>query len=110
VHSVDIVFRRGAATVSGTVTLNDAARGSVVCLFPEKSNAKPLFQNAGANGSFHYENLPPGDYRIAAVDSLLDVDFSNRAAIKKISSAGSAFSLAPSQNLALSLDLVAVKE
>jgi len=109
-HPIEISVRRGAATLSGTVNLKDATRGAVVCLLPEKSNVKPLFQPAGTNGSFRFENLPPGDYRIAAVDSLLDVDFSNPASLKKISSAASEISLAPSQSLALSLDLTAVEE
>jgi len=107
---IEIVLRRGAATLSGAVNLKDATRGAVVCLFSEKSSAKALFHNAGADGSFRFENLPPGDYRIAAVDSLLDVDFSNPASLKKISSAASEISLAPSQSLALSLDLTAVEE
>ncbi len=107
---IEIVLRRGAATLSGAVNLKDAARGAVVCLFSEKSSAKALFHNAGADGSFRFENLPPGDYRIAAVDSLLDVDFSNPASLKKISSAASEISLSPSQSLALSLDLATVEE
>jgi len=107
---IEIVLRRGAATLSGTVNLKDATRGAVVCLLPEKSNVKPLFQPAAANGSFQFENLPPGDYRIAAVDSLVDVDLSNPASLKKISSAASEISLAPSQSLTLSLDLTAVEE
>jgi len=107
---IEIVLRRGAATLSGTVNLKDATRGAVVCLFSEKSSAKALFHNAGADGSFRFENLPPGDYRIAAVDSLLDVDFSNPASLKKISSAASEISLSPAQSLALSLDLTAVEE
>jgi len=109
-HSIEIVLRRGAATLSGTVNIKDSASGAVVCLFPVKSNAKPLFQNAGGNGSFHFENLPPGEYRVAAVDSFLDVDFANPASLKKISSAGSEVALSPSQALALNLDLVAVRE
>src|SRR6266699_3562656 len=100
---IEIVFRRGAATLSGTVNLKDATRGAVVSLFSEKSSAKALFQNAGADGSFRFENLPPGDYRIAAVDSLLDVDLSNPASLKKISAAASEISLSPAQSLALSL-------
>jgi len=107
---IEIVLRRGAATLSGSVNLKDAARGAVVCLFPEKSNAKPLFQVAGSNGSFRFENLPPGDYRIGAVDSLLDVDFANLATLEKISSAGSGISLSPSQALAVTLDVTAMEE
>jgi len=107
---IEISVRRGAATLSGTVNLKDGARGAVVCLLSGKSSAKPLFQNAGASGSFRFENLPPGDYRIAAVDSFLDIDFSNPATLKKISSAASGISLSPSQALALNLDLVAVED
>jgi hypothetical protein len=109
-HPIEIALRRGAATLSGTVNLKDAARGAVVCLFPEKSNAKPLFAIAGSNGSFRFDNLPPGDYRVAALDSLADADFSTPASLKKISSAGANISLSPSQALALSLNLVAVEE
>jgi hypothetical protein len=109
-HPIEISVRRGAATLSGTINLRDAARGAVVCLFPEKSSVKPLFQVAGSDGSFRFENLPPGDYRIGAVDSLLDVDFANPATLKKISSAGSGISLSPSQALAVTLDLTTVEE
>jgi hypothetical protein len=109
-HPIEIVVRHGAATLSGSVNLKDAARGAVVCLFPEKSSAKPLFQTVGANVSFRFDALSPGDYRIAAVDSLSGVDFANPASLKKISSAGSAISLSPSQSANLTLDLVAVEE
>lgn len=109
-HPIEITVRQGAATVSGTVNFKDAARGAVVCLFPEKPNAKQLIKPARNNGSFQFDGLPPGSYRIAAVDSFLDVDFSNPESLKKISSTGSEISLAPSQALNLTLDLVAVEE
>jgi hypothetical protein len=109
-HPIEIVLRRGAAGLSGTVNLKDATRGAVICLFPGKSNAKPLFAIADNNGSFRFENLPPGDYRVAAIDSLIDADLSNPDSLKKIFSAGTAISLSPSQALSLALDLVTVEE
>jgi len=107
---IEIVLRRGGARLSGTVSLKDAARGAVVCLFPQKFNAKPLFAVASSGGSFDFENLQPGDYRVAALDSLNDADFSNPDTLKKISSAGTGISLSPSQGLSLTLDLITVEE
>lgn len=109
-RSIDIVFARGGAAISGTVNLKDSARGAIVCLIPDKFGSAPLFDTAKGSGSFSFQDLAPGAYRIVAVDALSDVDFTTSEGRRKLASSATAISLAPSQNFQLTLDVTAVKE
>ncbi len=109
-RSIDIVFAKGGAAISGTVNLKDSARGAIVCLIPDKFGSAPLFDTAKGSGRFEFQDLAPGTYRIIAVDALSDVDFSSQEGRRKLASSATAISLTPSENLQLTLDVTAVKE
>ncbi len=108
--TIEIVLRQGAATLSGKVVSKDSSHGAVICLFPPSPRAVRFFQQADADGSFHFDHLAPGSYRIAAVDGLLDLDSSDQELLAKISSHAREFSLVPEQSLSLTLDLTPVEE
>jgi hypothetical protein len=108
--TIDVVVRKGAATLSGTVNMKDAARGALVCLFPSSPRNAPIFDPVDLNGSFKLDHLSPGTYRIVAVDGLTDPDSSNQELIKKLYSASVEISLSPGQSLSLALELSALQE
>jgi len=103
--TVDIVLRKGAATLSGTVPAMDASRGAFICLFPPASSGRPFFEVAGQNGAFKFDHLAPGSYRAAAVDGFIDPDPANQDLLKWLFSAAKEFSLAPEQSLSLALEI-----
>lgn len=109
-RAIDVVFRSGAATISGTVSLKDAAHGAIVCLIPEKFSSPPLFASTSGSGRFKFESLTPGPYRIVALDGFSDVDFKSSEGLKKLASSATAIALSPSQELQLTLDVTPVKE
>jgi len=109
-RSIDIVFRKGAASVSGTVNLKDAAHGAVVCLIPDKFGATPFFDSTSSSGGFMFQDLAPGAYRIVALDGLSDFDFKSQEGLKKLTAAAAPVTLAPAQNLQITLDITSVKE
>ena len=109
-RSIDIVFQKGAASVSGTVNLKGAAQPAIVCLIPEKFGAKPLFNSTSNFGGFVFQYLAPGPYRIIAVDGFSNADFQSPEGLKKLASSATSISLSPAQNLEITLDLTSVKE
>jgi hypothetical protein len=108
--SIDVVFRKGAATLSGAVSMKDSSHSAYVVLFTPGQRQTPLFQSVEMNGSFKFEHLAPGTYRIAAFDGLIDPDSSNQELVKKLSAVAKEVSLVPEQSLFLTLDVGLVGE
>ena len=110
ISPIEVVFRKGAATLSGTVNIASSSHGALVCVIPPSPRKFPLFQIAENDGSFQFLNLSPGTYRIAVVDTLIDPDPGNQELMKKLSSISKEVSLAEGQSVSLTLDVNAVEE
>jgi len=108
--SIEIVLLKGAAAISGTVTMKDVSRAAYVCIFPPSPRTTPVFVLTNLNGGFKLDHIAPGSYRIVAVDGLTDLDPSNQELIKKLSSAAKDISLAPQQSISLALELSSLPE
>jgi Carboxypeptidase regulatory-like domain len=104
-NSIDITFRMGAATLSGTVNSKDISRGALLCIFPPGPRTAPYFVIADLDGRFKRDHLAPGVYRIVAIDGLIDPDLRNQELVKKLSSAATEVTLAPEQSLSLALEI-----
>ncbi|GAC1636596.1 MAG: hypothetical protein NVS9B14_15650 [Candidatus Acidiferrum sp.] len=109
-RSIDIVFRTGAASITGTANLKDASHGAVICLIPEKTGMPPKFEHSSGAVNFTFHDLAPGNYRIIAIDGLSLVDFKNPEDLKKLSSSATEIVISPGQNLQLTLEVVTLRD
>ena len=107
---IDVVFRKGSATLAGTVSMKDSSHSAYVALFTPSQRQTPLFQSVETNASFKFEHLAPGTYRIATFDGLIDPDSSNQELVKKLSGVAKEISLVPEQSVFLTLDVGLVGE
>jgi hypothetical protein len=69
---MELVFSRNAASVAGLVRDKDGnpAPFAMVALWPVSRSELPKASNADGNGRFQWANLPPGDYRVLAWDTV----------------------------------------
>jgi carboxypeptidase family protein len=105
---IEVVLRDDAATLNGRVALGDPPVAAMIVVLSDRR--KPLFLYAGPNGKFTFSALPPGVYRVFAVDSSTNLDYQDSASLAKISSKIQEITLTPKQSASINLELATVEE
>jgi hypothetical protein len=126
---IDIVLRDDAATIDGTVEglpaslggergAADVGRGPAVagaayvyCVPLPDSPGRFAVSGISAEGTFHFQQLPPGAYRVLAFDRQQDeLEYQNAEAMSVYEGKGLVVRLVPGQTEQLRVPLISTKE
>lgn len=110
VQPIEIVMRDDVASLSGNVSSDSQPLSATVMAIPERSSAQPILQPADSNGSFQFAFLPPGAYKILAVDHAEQLEYSNPDVLRKYLSKARDTTLSADQAARIDLELVKVGE
>ena len=107
---IEIVMRDDVASLSGNVSSDNQPLSATVMAIPERSSAQPIMQPADSNGSFQFAFLPPGAYKILAIDHPEQLEYSNPDVLRKYLSKARDTTLSADQAARIDLELVKVGE
>jgi hypothetical protein len=110
VQPIEIVMRDDVASLSGNVSSDNQPLSATVMAIPERSSAQPFLQPADSNGSFQFPFLPPGAYKVLAVDHAEQLEYSNPDVLRKYLSKARDTTLSADQAARIDLELVKVGE
>jgi hypothetical protein len=106
VQPIDIVLRDDFALLSGAVRADGRNAPSLILLIPETSGTEPRFQPTNPDGSFNIEYLAPGNYKILAIDSADNFEYTKPDALQKYLVYARDVTLGPHQSAKIDLDVV----
>jgi len=107
---IEITLRDDFATLNGKVSSNDQPWSATVMAFSEHASTPPRIQPVDQNGAFQLSLLPPGAYKIVAVDHPDRLEYKNPEALRKYLSNARDVNLSPEQSARIDLELVKVGE
>jgi Carboxypeptidase regulatory-like domain len=110
VQPIEIVMRDDAASLSGNVSSVSQPLNATVMAIPERSSAQPILQLTDSNGNFQFAFLPPGAYKILAIDHPEQLEYSNPDVLRKYLSKARETTLSADQAARIDLELVKVGE
>ena len=106
---VEIVLRDDGAMLSGTIRADGQPATGSVLLIPEQTAPSQIRVAAAApGGDFLFDRVPPGDYKVLALDTVSDLEFRNPEVLGSYLSKASRITLEPGQQASLSLERVTV--
>jgi hypothetical protein len=106
IQPIDIVLRDDFALLSGAVRADGRNAPGVVLLIPEASATEPRFHPANPDGSFNIGYLAPGNYKILAIDSTDNFEYTKPDVLQKYLFHARDITLAPNQSAKIDLDVV----
>jgi hypothetical protein len=107
---IEIMLRDDVASLSGNVSLNSQPLSATILAFSEHASAPPRIQPTDPGGGFQLSFLPPGAYKILAVDHPDRLEYANPDALRKYLSKAREVTLSPDQSAKIDLELVKVGE
>jgi len=107
---IDITLRDDVASLSGTVSLENRPRSATILAISEHASAPPRMQPTDAAGGFQFYFLPPGIYRILALDHPDRLEYANPEVLRKYLSKAREVTLSPDQSAKIDLELAKVGE
>jgi hypothetical protein len=106
---LEIVLRDDGAMVSGTIKADGQSVMGSVLLIPEQQSATQIRVMAAApGGDFLFDRVPPGEYKLIALDTVSDVEFRNAEALGPYLSKATRITVEPSQQDNVSVERVTV--
>lgn len=107
---IEIILRDDVASLTGTVSLENQSQKATILVISEHASVPPRIQVADPGGGFLLSFLPPGVYKILAVDSADRLEYANPEALKKYLWKAREVTLSPEQSMKIDLELVKVGE
>jgi Carboxypeptidase regulatory-like domain len=107
---IEITLRDDVAFLSGTVSLENRPLNATVLAFSEHTSIPPRIQPTYSGGNFQLSAIPPGTYKILAVDHPDRLEYANPEAVKKYLSKAREVTLSPEQSAKIDLELTKVGE
>jgi Carboxypeptidase regulatory-like domain len=107
---IEITLRDDVASVSGTVSSDNQALSATILAFSEHAAAPPRIQPTDQGGGFQLSFLPPGAYKILAVDHPDRLEYANPETLRKYLSKAREVTLSPDQSAKIDLELAKVGE
>ena len=106
---LEIVLRDDGAMVSGTIKADGQPTMGSVLLIPEQQSATQIRVMAAApGGDFLFDRVPPGEYKLLALDTVSDVEFRNAEALGPYLSKAARITVEPNQQANVSVERVTV--
>lgn len=109
-QTIEITLRDDAASLSGNVSLDNQVLSATVLAISEHASISPRIQPTDPSGGFELSMLPPGAYKILAVDHPDRLEYRNPEALKKYLTKAREVTLSPDQSAKIDLELVKVGE
>ncbi len=107
---IEILLGSDGGEVNGTVHLSEHASGATVLLIPEHGPARQLkIAGVPPTGEFQFEQVRPGDYLLLALDRGDDFEYQNPDVLNSYMSSASRVSVAPKQQVKVTLELTSGK-
>ena len=107
--SLEIVVRTDAGQVTGSVVIDGRPSAATVVLMPASEPERNyMTATAGQDGSFTFQNVPPGDYRLHAWKPGAAPEFTDPEVLRALSDRGERLNVAPKGTH--KLDLTAFSE
>ncbi len=107
---IEITLRDDVATLTGTVSSDNQSVSATILAISEHPSIPPRIQPTDQKGGFQLYPLPPGAYKIIAVDHPGRLEYANPEAMRKYLSNAREVSLSPDQSAKIDLELVKVGE
>jgi hypothetical protein len=107
---IEIILRDDVASLSGSVSFNNQSVSAVVLAISEHPSVPPRIQSTDPSGGFQLPFLPPGAYKIIAVDHPDRIEYANPDVLSKYLSKARDVTLSPDQSAKLDLELTKVGE
>jgi hypothetical protein len=107
---IEITLRDDVASLSGTVSLESQPVSATILAFSEHTSIPPRVQPTYSGGNFQLPSLPPGTYKVLAVDHPDRLEYVNPEAMKKYISRAREVTLSPEQSAKIDLELTKVGE
>ncbi len=105
---IEITLRDDVATLSGTVSLDNKPLSATILAISEHPSILPRIQPTDSSGGFQLASLPPGAYKILALDHPDRLEYSNPDAMRNYLLKAREITLAPDQSARIDLELVKV--
>jgi Carboxypeptidase regulatory-like domain len=106
---LDIVLRDDGAMISGTIKADGQPAIGSVLLIPEQQSAAQIRVMAAAPaGDFIFDRVPPGEYKLVALDTVSDVEFRNVEALGAYLSNATRITVEAGQQASVSVERVTV--
>jgi hypothetical protein len=106
---VEIVLRDDGAMLSGTIRADGLATAGSVLLIPEQQSPGQIrVVSAAPGGDFLFDRVPPGEYKVLALDTVSDFEFRNPEVLGPYLSKASRIVLEPGQQASVSLERITV--
>jgi hypothetical protein len=102
--SIDVTLADNCATIQGQVHMDSPADNASVILVPSSRVIQPQLAALQADGSFIFNRLSPGDYKLYAVSTVAGLEYGNPEALRQID--GSSVTLTAKQKATVTLNLV----
>ena len=107
---IEITLRDDVATLSGTVSSDNQPLSATILAISEHASIPPRIQPTDPNGGFQLSFLPPGAYKILALDHPDRLEYGNPEALQKYLSKAREIILSPDQSAKIDLELAKVGE
>jgi hypothetical protein len=107
---IEITLRDDVASINGNVSLGNQTLSATILAFSEHASAPPRIQPTNPGGAFQLSFLPPGAYKILAVDHPDQLEYANPEVLKKYLLKAREVTLSPDQSAKIDLELVKVGE
>jgi hypothetical protein len=107
---IEITLRDDVATLSGTVSSDNQPLSATILAISEHASILPRIQPTDPNGGFQLSLLPPGAYKILALDHPDRLEYANPGALQKYLSKAREIILSPDQSAKIDLELTKVGE
>ena len=106
---LEIVLRDDGAMISGTIRADGQPAAGSVLLIPEQQSATQIRVTAAApGGDFLFDRVPPGDYKVLALDTVSDLEFRNTETLGPYLSKAARITLEPGKQASVSVERVTV--
>ena len=106
---VEITIGSDGATLDGRVLDNDehAREGAVIALIPAEPRGTTRSTKSGPQGSFRFGGVPPGDYRLIALDDVAEDDLQDPGFRRRFENQGTAVNLTANGTATASVRVIA---
>ena len=105
---IEIILRDDVAHLSGTVSEDNKPLRATILAISEHPSVPPRIQPTDATGGFQFPLLPPGAYKVLALDHPDRLEYTNPDAMRNYLSKAREITLSPDQFAKIDLELVKV--
>jgi hypothetical protein len=103
--SIDVTLEDNCASIQGQVHMDNPAANASVILAPSSRAIQPQLAALQEDGSFTFNRVSPGDYRLYAVSTADGLEYGNPEAMRQID--GVSITITAKQKASITLNLVA---